>query len=100
MPNEDDEIMVCPHCGADLSDPAALKPFNHRAIISWTGKEMCPVCHYYGFFLLIPRSEYEKIDFPHHKVTKRSYKDAAKQAAHENSWILLAVAASKNTSPE
>jgi len=87
-----EEITICPRCGSNLSDPADIKPFNHRAIISWTGKEMCPNCHYYGFFLSVPKSEYEKLEFPPHKVAKRSYREAAKQAAHENSWIALAVA--------
>ena len=92
MAGEEEEILVCPHCGSNLSNPACVHPFNHSAVISWTGKEMCPNCHYYGFFLSVPRSEYEKMQFPHHPAAKRSRREALKQAAHENSWILFAIA--------
>jgi len=91
--SEDTEVIVCPHCGSNLSDPNDVRPFNHQAIISWTGKQMCPNCHYYGFFLTVPKKEFDKIDFPHNKeIKQKSYLHAAKAAAHENSWILLAVA--------
>lgn len=88
---KDEEITVCPHCGSNLSDPSNVRPMNRSAIISWTGKQMCPNCHYYGFFLSVPRSKYDEMEFPN-KDKKLSRKAAEKQMFREsNSWLVAVI---------
>ena len=92
--SENDEITICPHCGSNLSDPEYVKKFNRSAIISWTGKQMCPNCHYYGFFLSVPRSQFEKMT-----VSKEPYVDKEHLEMHEervrfeqSGWLTIVVA--------
>lgn len=91
MDNGKEEITVCPHCGSNLSDPSNVHPMNRAAILSWTGKQMCPNCHYYGFFLSVPRSQYGKMQFPN-KDVKLDRKAAEKQMVREgNSWLVAVI---------
>ncbi|MBD3398354.1 hypothetical protein GF412_04015 [Candidatus Micrarchaeota archaeon] len=88
---EEGEITICPHCGSNLSDPDNVRPMNRAAILSWTGKQMCPNCHYYGFFISVPRSQHEKMQFPNKEV-KLSRKAAEKQMFREgNSWLVAVI---------
>lgn len=88
---EEDEILVCPHCGSNLSDPSNVHPMNRAAILSWTGKQMCPNCHYYGFFISVPVPEYKKMQFPN-KDVKLSRKAAETRMAREsNSWLVAVI---------
>ena len=87
----EDDITICPHCGSDLSNPASVQPMNRAAILSWTGKQMCPNCHYYGFFLSVPRSQLSKMEFPN-KDVKLNSKAAERLMVHEsNSWLVAVI---------
>ena len=87
----EDDITICPHCGSDLSDPKNVQPMNRAAILSWTGKQMCPNCHYYGFFISVPRSQLSNMEFPN-KDVKLSRKIAERHMVHDsNSWLVSVI---------
>lgn len=58
-----DDITFCPNCGGNLADPKYAKKFGQASTLDWTGKILCPVCNYFGFFLKAPKKEYSKMLF-------------------------------------
>jgi len=87
----EDDVTICPHCGSDLSDPASVQPMNRAAILSWTGKQMCPNCHYYGFFLSVPRSQLSKMEFPNKDVKLNQKLAERQQNRDNNSWLVAVI---------
>jgi hypothetical protein len=57
------EITFCPNCGGNLSDSNYVKKFSQASTLDWTGKILCPLCNYFGFFLSVPAKEYSKMVF-------------------------------------
>ena len=87
----EDDITICPHCGSDLSNPENVQPMNRAAILSWTGKQMCPNCHYYGFFLSVPRSQLSKMEFPNKDVKLNKKLAERQQNRDNNSWLVAVI---------
>lgn len=86
----EEEITICPHCGSDVSSVDSHSKPGPFMVLGWTGKQLCPHCNYYGFFVSVPRSRLKELEFPN-KDAKLNRKDAEKQISRENNSWLVAV---------
>lgn len=86
-----EDITYCPNCGGKLNDPKYLTKFGQASTLDWTGKILCPVCNYFGFFLKVPGKEYSKIKFEPKKFPKHPVRGSSFDPGPE-SWLVVLIA--------
>lgn len=87
-----EEVTFCPNCGKVLSDFSVGQ--RRESAIDWTGKIRCPQCNFFGFFLKIGKSEYEKLEFSGKKINPEvdySNPDVIMEQEHTN-WLAFIIA--------